>query len=251
MQNGRKRAQRLLCLLCFFSAAPCVAQTDDVPGFAAGAKFSTLGIGIEAATSVNERSNVRGGVNFFTYDHVFTRDGIDYDAKVLMRSVEAHYDWYVGRGFRISPGMLVYNGNRVEGTALVPGGRSFSLGSRTYFSNPGDPVRGTAKVYFGNRVAPMITSGFGNLLRRTGRLTATFEAGVAFESSPQATLNLTGSACPSAFGPCVSVASNPQLQEDIRAEENKINKGLPPYDVVKNVLKFYPVISVGIGYRFK
>jgi hypothetical protein len=47
------------------------------------------------------------------------------------------------------------------------------------------------------------------------------------------------------------VATAPQLQEDIRAEENKINNSQPPYDVVTNLLKFYPVVSVGVGYRFK
>jgi hypothetical protein len=249
---SHKKAQRALRLLCFLVAIPCFAQTDDLPRFAAGAKFSTLGVGIEAATAVNSRSNVRGGVNFFSYEHSFTRDGINYDGTIHWRSVEAHYDWYLGHGFRVSPGMLVYNGNRVSGTAFVPGGRSFNLGGQTYISNPGDPVTGTANVHFSkNKVAPMITAGFGNILRKSGRLTATFEAGVAFESTRDATLNLTGSVCPPVAGPCQNVATTPQVQENIRVEENKINNGLPPYDVTKNLLKYYPVISIGIGYRFK
>ena len=135
----------------------------------------------------------------------------------------------------------------------MPGGRSFTLGSNRYFSNPGDPVTGSAKAYFNkNRVAPLITAGFGNLLRKDEkRFSVTFEAGVAFGNSPKATLNLTGNACASPAGPCLNVATAPQLQEDIRAEENKINNSQPPYDVVKNLLKFYPVVSVGVGYRFK
>ena len=245
--NSHKKAQKFLCVLCFFVASPSFAQTVGL-----GAKFSTLGVGIEAATRVNDRSNVRGGVNFFSYNHLFTRNGIDYDGTIRLRSVEAHFDWFLGHGFRISPGMLAYNGNRVEGTASVPGAQSFTLGSRNYFSNPGDPIKGTANVHFSkNKVAPMITFGFGNLLRSGRRWSITFEAGVAFESTPKAALNLTGSACPSAFGPCLNVATTPQIQDDLRAEENKINNSLPPYDVVKNVLKYYPEISVGVGYRFK
>ncbi len=234
-------------------AAPSFGQSgEELPRFGAGAKFSTLGIGFEAATAVTERSNVRGGVNFYSYDRDFTRDGINYGAQLRMRSVEAHYDWFLG-SFRVSPGLLVYNGNHVEGNASVPAGQSFSLGGHSYFSNPVNPVTGTAHVDFSqNKVAPMITAGFGNLLRRSGRrFTVTFEGGVAFESSPKAMLNLIGSACATPAGPCQSVAATPQIQDDIRAEENKINNGLPPYDVVKNVLKFYPVISVGVGYRFK
>ena len=46
----------------------------------AGAKFSTLGIGFEAAAAVTDRSNVRGGFNFFNYERSFSKDGIDYIA---------------------------------------------------------------------------------------------------------------------------------------------------------------------------
>jgi hypothetical protein len=217
-----------------------------------GAKISTLGIGVEAGTAVTRQSNLRGGFNFLNYDRVFTKDGINYGGQLRLRSVEAHYDWFLGHGFHVSPGVLIYNGNRVDGTATVPGGRVFTLGSRTYTSNPVNPVMGTAEIDFSkNKVAPMATVGVGNLLRRHGRrFSIGFETGVVFESAPKAMLNFAGSACVT-LSACQDVASSAQIQDDIRLEANKINNGTPPYDVAQKVLKYYPVISVGIGYRFK
>lgn len=247
----------LLAVVAFVS--PCFGQSGQpIPRLGAGAKISTLGIGFEAATGVTEHSNVRGGFNFFNYDQNFTRDGIHYDADLRLRSVEVHYDWFVGRGFHISPGLLIYNGNRAEGDAFVPGGQSFTLGSRTYISDPTNPVSGTAEVDFSHtKVSPMATIGTGNLLRRSGRrLSISFETGVVFGSSPQATLNLNGSACVSLGGTgapivCQPVTSSALIQSDIRSEENKIDSGTPPYDMLHSLVKFYPVLSVGVGWKFK
>lgn len=253
----RQGATTWLFLVVAF-VSPCFGQSGQpIPRLGAGAKISTLGIGFEAATGVTENSNVRGGFNFFNYDQNFTRDGIKYDADLRLRSVEVHYDWFVGRGFHVSPGLLIYNGNRAEGDAFVPGGQSFTLGSRTYISDPSNPVTGTAEVDFSHtKVSPMATIGTGNLLRRSGRrLSITFEAGVVFGSSPEATINLNGSACASLGGTGAPIVcqptSSPLIQSDIRSEENKINSGTPPYDTLHSLVQFYPVISVGVGWRFK
>jgi hypothetical protein len=212
-----------------------------------------LGLGIEAGTAVTDNSNLRGGFNFGSpVSRRLTRDGIDYAARVQFRSIEAHYDWFLWRGFRVSPGLLVYNDNRLEGSAVVPGGQKFTIGGNSYYSSPSDRVNGPFKVNFGNKVSPMIAAGFGNLLRRSGsRFSPSIEVGVVFEGSPHAHLDLGGSVGPTPAGPFLSVTSNPQVQADLRAEENKINTGAPPYDEAHSVLKYYPVISIGFGIRIK
>src|SRR5262245_12108612 len=222
----------LLCVTAAF-VSPCFGQSgEELPRLGIGAKVSSLGIGIEAATAVTSRSNVRGGFNMFSYGRDFSQDGIDYGADLRFRSLEAHYDWYLGGGFHISPGLLLNNHNRVEGTASVPGGQPFTLGGNTYVSSPADPVKGTAQIDFSkNRVSPMLTAGIGNLLRRGGRRwSITVEGGVVFESSPQAVLNLGGSGCVN--GVCQNVATNSQIQNDVLAEQNKINSGTAPYDTM-------------------
>jgi hypothetical protein len=241
----------LLLLACLASAAPCFAQGGEpLPKLGVGAKVSTLGIGVEAATGVTQQSNVRGGFNMFSYDHGFSQNGIESGAQFKLRSVEAHYDWFFG-GFHVSPGVLIHSRNRLDGSADVPGGQSFTLGTNTYVSNASNPVTGSARIDFSkNSVSPMLTAGVGNLLRRGGRrFNFGFEAGVVFQSSPQAVLNLGGSACINGF--CQNVASTPQIQNDIRAEQDKINNGVAPYDLTYKLLKYYPVVSIGFGYRFK
>ena len=241
--------RRLVCAATIFIFT-CVPNAFSQIG--AGAKFSTLGIGFEAAAAVTDRSNVRGGFNFFNYDRDFSKDGIDYAAGLRFRSIEAHYDWFFGHGFHASPGLLVYNDNRAEGTASVPAGRSFTLGNGSYVSNPANPVTGTAEFHFsGVKVSPMVTAGFGNLVRRSGRrFSVSFEGGVVFESQPETHLNLRGSACRAGF--CQDVGSNPQIQSDLRAEEEKFNNGtISGGSTIHDLLKFYPVISIGVGYRFK
>jgi hypothetical protein len=232
----------------------CFAQSSEIkPKLGVGAKVSSLGYGFEAATAVTHNSNVRGGFNMFRHDEGLSRDGINFGTELRLRSAEAHYDWFVGHGFRLSPGLLLYNGNRIEGVATVPGSRQFTIGGNTYYSSPSDPVNGPFKVDLGkSKVAPMLTAGFGNLLRRSGRrFSVTVEGGVVFQGSPNAHLDLGGSVGPTPAGPFFSVQSNAQVQADLRAEENKINTGASPYEDAHTIVKYYPVISLGFGFRIK
>jgi hypothetical protein len=228
-------------------ASPCFAQ------FGAGVKASTLGIGFEAAAALTARSNIRGGVNAFGYDHDLTKNGIDYDGKLRLRSVQLNYDWFAGHGFHLSPGVLLYNGNRLEATASVPGGRSFTIGDTRYFSDPANPIAGTAKVDFGkNKVAPMILVGFGDLVRRSGRrFSVNVEGGIVFMGSPSAHLNFTSNTCTFAGLSCESVTTNPEFQSNVRKEEEKINNGVAPYDGMQTISKYYPIVSIGFGFRFR
>lgn len=229
---------------------PGLAQS--LPRFGAGAKVSTLGYGLEAATAVSSRANVRAGVNLLNQSFNFNESGIEYDSELRLRSFEGHFDFFLGT-FRVSPGLLFYNNNRVESTANVSAGRVFTLGGRDYSSNPTDPVTGTGEFDLAKRkVSPMITVGTGNLLRRSGRrFSITFDAGILFQGSPKATIDLRGTACAVPVGICQPIASSPQIQADIRAEEAKFNAGDPPYDDFSKILKYYPIFSIGFGYRIK
>jgi hypothetical protein len=98
----------------------------------------------------------------------------------------------------------------------------------------------------------MVTAGWGNLLSRGDkRFSFNIEGGLLFGASPESTLSLGGSTCVAPSGPCQSIASNPLVQDDIGAEEVKFNTGAPPYNHAHDVLKFYPVISIGLGYKIK
>lgn len=234
-------------LIVLISSAVSFAQTESIKPFSRlgiAVKASSLGIGVEAATPLTFRSNLRGGVNLFSYNRTFDEDGISYPAELRFRSVEVHYDWFpFAGGFHISPGVLVYNGNHVAANPLVPGGNTFSLDNNTYTSDPSDPITGNGKIDF-IKAGPMFTMGWGNLLPRNHRhFSVPFEFGFVYTGAPRVALNLQGGACDPAGVNCLAITSNPLIQENVQAEKNKLENDISAY-------RFYPVISVGFGVNF-
>ena len=210
-----------------------------------GVKVSLLGAGAEAAFRVTHRTNVRAGFNMINYSRTFDKDGISYGGQLNFKTFEAHYDIYPwAKSFHISPGVLVYAGDPVTAKASVPANQSFSLGDVEYFSDPNNPVTGNGKLDF-NKAAPMITVGWGNLVSRkeSKHFTVPFEIGVAFQGSPKATLGLAGNVCDSPGVNCRPAATDANVQSNVISEQNKVNNSM-------SFFKFYPIISVGFGYKF-
>jgi len=211
-----------------------------------GVKFSLLGAGAEVAVRVSHRSNVRAGFNMITYDRTFNKDGISYDGQIQFKSIEAHYDFFPWAGnFHVSPGVLAYIGDPIIADASVPANQSFSLGGFTYYSDPANPAHGNGKINF-NQAAPTVTVGWGNLVprRASKHFSIPFEIGAAFQGSPKATLNLAGNVCVTAPGVnCVNAATDPTVQSNVVAEQNKVNNDL-------SFFRVYPLISIGVGYKF-
>ncbi len=222
--------------------APSKQSSESRFPIGIGVKVSTLGIGGEVGIGLSQRSNVRFGFNVFSYGHTFDKDGATYKGTLDLRSAQATYDIFPVRWFHVSPGVLLYNGNKVSAKVSVPGGQTFTLSNTTYLSDAADPVSGTGKltVY---KAAPMVLFGSGNLVPRNGHFSASFEIGVVYQGPPRVALNLGGSACDSSCLFCRSISSDPTIQSNIAAEQSKLNKSASPY-------KFYPVVSFGFGYKF-
>jgi len=225
--------------------APAPAPNHSLPSrIAVGAKVSLLGAGIEVATPVTYHTNVRVGFNAFSYGRGFSNDGINYNANLNFRSAEAHFDWFpFAGGFHLSPGVMVYNGNKITASATVAGGDQFTLNNVSYISSAATPVSGSGKIEF-NKVAPTFLLGWGNLLPRNQRhFSVPFEFGVVVEGSPKSTLNLTGIACDPTGANCRDVATDPGIQSNVVGQQNKLNSNM-------SFFKAYPVISLGFGYKF-
>jgi len=208
-----------------------------------GVKFSTLGVGIDVATPLARKFNVRGGFNMMRYTQGITNSGIHYDGHLQFQSAEAHLDWFPIWGLHVSPGLLFYNGNQITGTASVPGGQTFSVGGTTYESDPATPVTGTAKLDF-VKVSPTIMVGVGNLIPRSGRhYSFLFEVGAAYQGSARVALNLAGNVCDTSGMNCQAISSDATVQANIQAQQVKLQNDVNPY-------RFYPVISLGVGFNF-
>ena len=214
----------------------------------AGVDASTLGIGVQVAAEVLPRANVRVGFNFFNYAGSLTSDGISYTGNLNLRSANANFDYFLVRSFHVSPGLLVYDGNHAADGASVPGGKSFILGSTTYESSAFSPIAANASLRL-TKVAPELLFGMGNLVSRARarrRWSIEVEAGVAYQGTPKVALELTGFACnpPSSAGPsCVNAATDPSVQSNIQLQAAKLSRQAA-------IFKFYPVISIGIGFSF-
>ena len=205
-----------------------------------------LGIGVEAATPLSTHLNLRGGGNFFGYTDNLTSNGINYNANLHFRSAEASLDWFPwAKGFHLSPGALLYNGNRITADAAVPAGDTFTLNNYTYTSSTAAPVSGTGSIKF-NKAAPKFTVGWGNMLPRSGRrFSVPVEIGFAYFGTPRVALTLNGTACYDYQGQnyCSAVATNPTIQANLMAQQQKISKDVSP-------ARFFPLISTGFAYRF-
>ena len=242
------------------TALPAKGPRDSVGPFsriALGAGLSPLGIQLQAATNLSSHFNLRATGNFFNYSTNFTNSGITATAKLNLASAGASVDVYPFRaGFRISPGLLFYNGNQLTATTAVPGGTSFTLNGTTYYSANANsttgatPVNGNATLGLNTtKPAFTITTGWGNMIPRNGHWSFPFEIGVAVIGAPSVNVNLGGWACyDPAQTECTNISSttNPiaiAIQSNLTAQVAKWTTDLNP-------LKTYPIVSAGVAYSF-
>lgn len=146
---------------------PVAPSMRPLSKLAVGVNIGTLGIGAEAATPLATRLNLRGGANLLSYSRNIDSNGLTYLANFDLRSGQASLDWFpFGGSFHLSLGVMLYNGIKVGGSVQVPNDNSFTLNNVRYYSDPSDPLSGSAYVAF-PKGGPQITIGFGNMIPRT------------------------------------------------------------------------------------
>jgi len=215
--------------------------SNPLPKLGLGIKAGTLGVGFQVGTSLTSRVNVRGGANFFNYSDSMTEHGVVYNGTLALRSIETKLDLFVIGGFRVTPGLLLYNDNHVTATASAAAGQSFTLGGTTYVSSLGDPLRGSAPLTL-NKFAPTLGIGFGNLLPRSFRhWSLSTDLGVVFQGSPKLDLALGGTACVNGVV-CQPIMSLPGAADNIESERLKIQNDMKPF-------KYYPEVSFMFGWK--
>lgn len=214
---------------------------NPLPRLGVGIKVGTLGVGFQVGTALTDRVNVRGGANFFNYSNSITEHGVLYNGTLQLRSIEAKLDLAVIGGFRVTPGLLLYNNNGITATASANAGQSFTLGSTSYSSFANDPLKGGAALTL-NKFAPTLGVGFGNLLPRSFRhWSLSTDLGVVFQGSPQFGLSLGGSACVNGTI-CQPIMSLPNASQNIETERQKIQDDMKPF-------KYYPEVSIMFGWK--
>ena len=240
---------------------PMPSASDDVPPFSrmsVGTGISPLGIGIQVSTDLNKHLNLRGSGAIFKYNTSFNLDGFPMDANVNLASGGVAVDYYPFHlGWRLTGVILFVNDNQISSTMTVPSGNYVTINGTTYYSantNPATgaaPLTGTGSLYLnGLKPGAVLTTGWGNHVKRRGHWTFPFEIGAAFVGSPKIGIQLGGWACTDAAQThCTNIAEpqNPiaqKFQSDLQAQIHKWNDDI-------HVLEAYPVISFGVAYSFQ
>lgn len=190
-------------------------------------KVSTLGGGVEAEKTFTDATGGRVGVNYFTGEYSATIDNIDYDVDLNLMTVSAILNWHPFKGdFRISGGVM-YNDNHIDITAEPS--VSYDIGDTTYQANQVGTLEGKVKF---NEIVPYIGIGWDTSFGKRNRFGILVDLGVIYQGSPDVELTATG-----------PFASNQAFKDDIQAEEDKLQDDLDQYE-------YYPVIGIGLSYRF-
>jgi len=202
------------------------AQAGDI---AVGAKVGTLGFGLEATTNVVPLLvNVRLQGNIFNYNKDIKDTAVTYNAKLKLRSVGILADVYPFAGkFRLTGGAY-YNGNKLTMTGRPTGAGQFTFNNVNYTTAQVGTV--TANVDF-NKFAPYVGLGWGDAVSSGSPFGFSFELGALYMGQPKTSITATGA------------AANPALASNIAVEKAKLDSSL-------SNLKWYPVASIGVNWKF-
>lgn len=224
--------------------SPGIRETRPFRAFAFTATFGSAGMGVEIATPINSKFNLRGGASFFDYTTTFVVDTIPIDGSLHLASTHVTADYFPrGGSFHISAGVTLFNATNYNATIFIPGRQVITLNDTDYTSDPADPIHGTAFLKFGDKVSPRVSIGWGNVIRhRTPHFTFPVELGFQYITPPTALFRLTGSSC-DPTGTCDSIQSDPATQQNIDEQQNQIVHDL-------RLLRFFPIFSLGISYKF-
>ncbi|MEN8257719.1 MAG: hypothetical protein ABFS09_07635 [Thermodesulfobacteriota bacterium] len=215
----------LLILMSFNQDAQ--AETGDI---ALGAKISTLGVGPDITIGLLDSLNIRAAGHWGEIDVDGDGEEVDYDLDLDLRSGLVTAEWYPfsGRDFHIVAGAFI-NGNSFDGKADITLGFSYNIGGSTYtFSEIGS--LDTEIDY--NSVGPYFGFGWGNPVHKDSNLSYFMDFGIAYQGSPDVSLRATG-----------TEATDPVFLSSLKEEEDELQDDLDDF-------KYYPVISLGLTYKF-
>ncbi len=234
---------------------PWAAEWHAVPfsRIGIGADVSPLGIGIKGAVLLDEYFDARVDLNFFGYTSPNIEiDGVRVNGNLHLGSAAAKVDLYPKNSvWRVSAGLMMYDGNRATAALSVVGGTSFKLDNTTFYSSTANPLTGNGLVQFDTvKPAPMGSFGFGRFIPRSNRhWSFPTEFGVIYEGAPSLIVNTAGSVCTDkAQTECSSISdpNSPVGQEYNSSLQAQLAKWRKDLDRVK----LYPIFSYSVVYSF-
>ena len=151
-------------------------------------KASTLGGGLEVATTLSEQFNLRLAGNYLKTGQNFTFTILDLDASLRLGSLTLLADWHPGgrdKLFHLTGGLL-YSFNEIE--LKGKSAKSYRVGG--YTITPDDLGDLTMKL-FTRKINPYLGLGFGQVVP-TNRVSFKFELGTVFHGEPKVDMDASG-----------------------------------------------------------
>jgi hypothetical protein len=227
-------ASLLAALVLASLALPGAVRAE---GFSIGARAGTTGIGPELAFGVGPHLDVRIPVGVYSYDDVYDKTGIRYDAKLELRNALLLADFHPGGGgFRVSAGGG-WDDNRLKVSAPVRElVRRYRPELAPLVPTNAGTIHGEAT---GSSFAPYLGLGWGSATGHNGggRWGISFDVGVIYQGSPHVDLTTD-------LNVGIPIPGSVQAALDLATaeEEQRLERELEDY-------KYYPVVALGIVFR--
>jgi hypothetical protein len=211
----------------------------------AGLTAGTTGIGAQIAVPYGAYWNLRAGVSYLGYSRTFhSSDRYPIDGHLRLAAAQAMVDWFpMAGGFHVSLGVFVPDLTKATARVALNANETITVNGAHYSTDSTNPLRGTGYVTV-NKVAPLLTVGWGNLIPRDyhKRFSVPFEIGAAYQGAPIARVSMSGDVCDQ--NRCTPVASNVSFNHNVEVVRSDLNRNLSAYG------RFFPIVSIGVGYRF-
>lgn len=222
----REKSNAIL-LLTVSVLLSCGAGCSDSGGLAISGKAGTLGLGGELTTGITSNVNARVGLNVLDFDYDNDFEDVEYDVGLDFSSFSALVDWHLFDGsFRISGGLISMD--HTLNLDAAPN-ENVEIGDNEYTPAEIGTLSGDVDI---DGIAPYIGIGWGDPMDRDKKWGFYCDFGVAFTDSPDVSLAANG-----------TLASDPTFQANLAKERQEIEDDLEPFE-------FYPVLSLGIFFRF-
>ncbi len=198
-------------------------------------RVSTLGLGLDYVYTLNEYTDIRLNVNGWSRETILDKTDVLYDAKLKLQNFGAIYDYYPGASvFRISAGVY-YIGNSFDIVANPISDASYTFNGNHY--SVADIGNVSGGIDF-QRLSPYIGFGGGSSPNGDGifgtGIALSFDIGALYTNYDA---NLVSNNCSLEQIDCSL------LERDVEIERVKLEGEL-------NSLKWYPVISLGLSFKF-
>ena len=194
-------------------------------------KGGTDGVGVELEYGISPHFGARLQLDGGSISRHLNKTTVDYDARYRFTNAQALIDWHPLAGaWRLSTG-LIYNGNKLDLNA-TPSGGTYTLNGTAYPAAEVGALQGTLDY---TKVNPYLGTGWGISPGGHGFF-GSIDLGVQWQ--PQhVSLQVTCGASIVATPACTQLAAD-ALAEQARLQDQT------------HVLRLWPVLQLGIGWRF-